>query len=131
MDGHGNYTYSSLYTKMKCAPPHPCASEQNPSQPPCRRSTLESYSLAALLLINLRACCEHIAQGVLFEESGAHKRQIAGAIPTHPSQTALILASEIAINISRFLPVTQYFLGHNFWRADLAGAHKWNMHAGK
>jgi hypothetical protein len=30
-------------------------------------------------------------------------------------------------HILRFLPVTRYFFGHNFWRADLAGAQEWNM----
>ena len=27
----------------------------------------------------------------------------------------------------RFLPVTRYFFGYNFSRADLAGAREWNM----
>ena len=30
-------------------------------------------------------------------------------------------------NILRFLPVTRYFFGKNFSRADLAGAREWNM----
>ena len=69
---------------------------------------------------------KQIAQGVLPAESGTHKCKSAGEIPTHPSQTDLILASEIA-PFYVFLPVTRYFFGHNFWRADLAGAHKWSM----
>ena len=64
--------------------------------------------------MNLRsACCEHIAQGVLFGESGAHERQIAGAIPSQLSQTDLILASEIApVYVFYLLPDT--FLGKTF-----------------
>ena len=46
--------------------------------------------------MNLSACCEHVAQGVLFAESGAHERQSASAIPTQPPQTALILRYEFA-----------------------------------
>ena len=38
-----------------------------------------------------------------------------------------VLRSESIRNILRFLPVTGYFFGHNFSRADFAGAHKWNM----
>ena len=73
--------------------------------------------------MNLSACYEHIAQGVLFAESGAYERQSTGAIPTQLSQTALILASESATSYI-FLPVTRYSFGHNFSRADFAGAHK-------
>ena len=74
----------------------PCVDSQNPSQPPCRRSPLEIYSPAALLLMSLSAHYKQIAQGVLSAESGTHECQSAGAIPTHPSQTDLILVSEIA-----------------------------------
>ena len=74
----------------------PCVDSQNPSQPPCRRSTPEIYSPAALLLMSLNAHYKQIAQGVLSAESGTHECQSAGAIPTHPSQTDLILASKIA-----------------------------------
>ena len=76
--------------------------------------------------MNLSAHYKQIAQWVLSAESGAHKRQIAGAIPTQPPQTALIRRSE-SRNILRFLPVTRNFFGQNFSRADLAGAPKWNM----
>ena len=68
----------------------------------------------------------HIAQGVLSAESGTHECQSAGAIPTHPSQTDLILASKIA-TFYVFLPVTRYFFGKDFSRVDLAGAREWNM----
>ena len=59
-------------------------------------------------------------------ESGTHECQSAGAIPTHLSQTPLIRDQE-SRNILRFLPVTRYFFGKNFSRADLAGAPEWNM----
>ena len=74
----------------------PCANSRNPSQPPCWRSSLQTYSPAALLLMSLSAHYKQIAQGVLSAESGTHECQSAGAIPTHPSQTDLILASKIA-----------------------------------
>ena len=75
--------------------------------------------------MNLSACRKQIAQGVLPAESGAHKRQIAGAIPTQLSQIALILASKSAtFYVFYLLPKT--FSGKNFSRADLAGAHKRN-----
>ena len=61
-----------------------------------RTSSLQTYSTAALLLMSLNAHYKQIAQGVLSAESGTHECQSAGAIPTHPSQTDLILASKIA-----------------------------------
>ena len=76
--------------------------------------------------MNLSAHYKQIAQGVLSAESDAHERQIAGAILTQLPQTALIRRLECA-TFYVFLPVTRYFFGQNFSRADLAGAPKWNM----
>ena len=76
--------------------------------------------------MNLSAHYKQIAQGVLSAESGANERQIAGAIPTQPPQTALIRRSEIA-TFYVCLPVTRYFFGQSFSRADWASARKWNM----
>ena len=61
-----------------------------------------------------------------FHGCGAHDRQRSGAIPAQPSQTDRIVASEFA-PFYVFLPVTRYFFGKNFSRADLAGAREWNM----
>ena len=76
--------------------------------------------------MNPSAHPKQIAQGVLPAESGTHKCQSAGAIPTHRPQTPLIRDPNRA-TFYVFLPVTRYFFGHNFSRADLAGAREWNM----
>ena len=126
MDGHGGYTYSSSYTKNKCEPPQPRAPTSRTLLNRHAGSTLEIYSPAALLLMSLSAHYKQIAQGVLSAESGTHKCKSAGKIPTHPSQTDLILASEIApFYVFYLLPDT--FFGKNFSRAILAGAREWNM----
>ena len=65
--------------------------------------------------MGLDACSEQIAQGVLSTEPGAHERQISDS------------QARIRRNLV-FVPVVRYlFFAHNFSRADLAGAHKWNM----
>ena len=70
----------------------------------------ETYCPAALLLMNPNAHYKKIAQGVLSAESGTHKCQSAGAIPTHPSKPDLILASEIApFYIFYLLPDTLFW----------------------
>ena len=56
--------------------------------------------------MSLSAHYKQIAQGVLSAESGTHECQSAGAIPTHPSQTDLILASKIA-TFYVFFPKTE------------------------
>ena len=71
-------------------------------------------SPAALLLMSPGAYDKQVAQRVLSAASGAHERQIAGAIPTQPPQTALIRGSKFR-NIYGFLPVAQYFFGQNFF----------------
>ena len=63
-----------------------------PSQPPCRRSSPEIYSPAALLLMARSAHHNQSAKGVLSMESGAHDRQRSGVIPAQPSQTDRIVA---------------------------------------
>ena len=78
--------------------------------------------------MNLTTCCKQSVKGVLSTGSGAHDRQRSGAIPAEPSQTALKIASDSEFaTFYVFLPVARYFFGHSFSRADLAGAHKWNM----
>ena len=63
-----------------------------PSQLPCRPSTPEIYSPAALLLMARSAHHKQSAKGVLSMGSGAHDRQRSGVIPAQPSQTDLIVA---------------------------------------
>ena len=115
----------SLYTKNKCAPPHPVRRLAEPFSTAMPALCPRKLLLAALLLMGLSACCEQIAQGVLFEEPGAHKRQIAGAIPTQLSQTDLFVASEFATYIPRFFTCARgrCFLRKAFSRVGLAGAH--------
>ena len=63
--------------------------------------------------MNPNAHDKQIAQGVLSAESGTHECQSAGAFLTHPSQTDLILVSEIApFYVFYLLPDT--FLGKTF-----------------
>ena len=76
--------------------------------------------------MNPSAHPKQIAQGVLPAESSTHKCQSAGAIPSHRPQTPLIRDPNRAA-FYVFLPVTRYFFGKNFSRADLDGAQEWNM----
>ena len=72
--------------------------------------------------MNPSAHPKQIAQGVLPAESGTHKCQSAGAIPTHRPRTALIRdPNRATFYVFYLLPDT--FFGKNFSRADLAGAH--------
>ena len=76
--------------------------------------------------MNPSAHPKQIAQGVLPAESGTHKCQSAGAIPTHRPQTPLIRdPNRATFYVFYLLPDT--FFGKDFSRADLAGAREWNM----
>ena len=113
MDGHGGYTYSSSYTKNKCEPPQPRAPTSRTLLNRHAGSTLESYPPAALLLMNPSAHPKQIAQVVLPAESGTHKCQSAGAIPTHRPQTPLIRdLNRATFYVFYLLPDT--FLGKTF-----------------
>ena len=76
--------------------------------------------------MNPSAHPKKIAQGVLPAESGTHKCQSAGAIPTHRPQTPLIRdLNRATFYVFYLLPDT--FFGKDFSRADLDGAREWNM----
>ena len=78
--------------------------------------------------MNPSAHPKQIAQGVLPAESGTHKCQSAGAIPTHRPQTALIRdPNRATFYVFYLLHDTFFWGGKDFSRVDLAGAREWNM----
>ena len=96
--------------------------------PPCQRSSLETDSPAALLLMNLSANYKQITHGVLSAESDAHQCQITGATPAQPPETRpLEFSSPNPQHFTFFYLLPGSFFGGNFSRADLACPQKLNM----
>ena len=108
----------------KTHPIGPCAGQPKRTRPPCWSSSLDSSELAARTNMNLSASRKQIAQGVLSEGSGAHERQIAGATPTEPSQTSLILRLESATFYVFYLLPDPFFgtkFGASIWPVLITG----------
>ena len=110
VDGHGDYTYSSSYTKIKYAPPHPV------------HRLAETFPTAMLAFKprNLLTSCthEHEPNSTLSAErkkSAFHGVWLSRTPDRrrHPDRTVTNLSdSRVRIrNILHFLPVTRYFLG--------------------
>ena len=71
-----------------------------------------------------------LEMGALCESNGLHDLEKPGA----GSGSRRRLSDDCRVRIRtilRFLPVTRYFFGKNFSRADLAGAQEWIMHEAK